>query len=321
MSKRISGVDAKAVRDMYSMMLKIRRFEEKVVELYPEQEMRCPCHLSIGQEAVAAGVCANLRREDYVFGTHRGHASYIAKGGSLKALAAELYGKRTGCSKGKGGSMHLAAPEVGYLGCSSLVGGTIPIAVGAAFSSVYKRKKSVSVVFFGDGAIDEGVFYESLNFAALKKLPVIFVCENNFYATHSHQLDRQPKDNIYKRAEIYGMPGVRTDGNDVIKVFKAAKKAISQARSGKGPSLIEYITYRWREHVGPNYDFDFGYRTKQELNLWMKKCPLERLKKIASRVEHSRLERKINKEVESAFVFAKKSPYPSRAELAEGIFQ
>lgn len=315
------------LRTMYQTMLRIRRVEEKIAELYPEQEMRCPVHLYIGQEAIATGVCANLQRDDYVLGTYRGHGIYLAKGGDLKAMLAELYGKRTGCAKGKGGSMHLVAPEVGFLGTSALVGGCIPLAVGTALGSVMQRNNNVAVVFFGDAATEEGVFHESLNFASLKKLPVIFVCENNFYAVHSHLFARQASDNIYKRAEAHNMPGVRVNGNDVIAVFEAAQEAIKRARTGEGPTLIECRTYRWREHVGPYFDYDLGYRSKEELDEWIERCPLRTYREfllnnhIMSELEMNQIAKQIDDEIEEAVQFAKSSPFPDASELTADVYR
>ena len=214
----ISNISIETLRELYRMMVKIRRVELKIEELYPGDEMKTPVHLSLGQEAVAAGVCASLNENDSVLSNHRGHGHYLTKGGDLKAMIAELYCKQTGCTKGKGGSMHLIDTSVGLLGSSSIVGGCIPIATGVALGYVMQKEKRVSVAFFGDGAVDEGAFYESLNFAALKKLPVIFICENNFYAVGSHQRIRQLKDDIYRRAQCLSIPGYRVDGNNVIEV-------------------------------------------------------------------------------------------------------
>ncbi|MBU1061328.1 MAG: thiamine pyrophosphate-dependent dehydrogenase E1 component subunit alpha [Candidatus Omnitrophica bacterium] len=308
-------------------MLRIRMVEEKIVELYPEQEMRCPTHLYIGQEAVSAGVCQNLKKRDYLFSSYRSHGAYIAKGGSIKELFAELYGKKTGCSKGKGGSMHIISKEVNFMGTSALVGGVIPIAAGTALASSMKREKRVSVVFFGDGACEEGVFQETLNFAALKKLPVVFMCENNFYATNSHQLTRQAVDNIYKRSEIYNIPGFRIDGNNVLEVFKVSKRAVENARNNRGPSLIECRTYRWLEHVGPYFDYDLGYRSKAELDKWIKKCPLTTyesvlLKKgVIRRSALDKMKEKLRREIEDAVSFAKKSPFPSVKDTHKDVYE
>jgi pyruvate dehydrogenase E1 component alpha subunit len=304
------------LREMYVTMIKIRKFEERVAELVSKEEIICPCHLYIGEEAVATGVCSALRKDDYVFSTHRSHGHYIAKCGDIKALMAELYGKATGCSKGRGGSMHLASPNNGLPGSSAIVAGTIPLAVGAALAFTMQKKDSVSVAFFGDGATNEGTFYESLNFAALKKLPVIFICENNLYSTHMPISACIANTDIYKIAETFNMSSVRVDGNDVVAIFKAAKKAIEDARSGKGPALIECMTYRWRGHVGPNFDVDKGLRTKEELDYWMNRCPIKALEGLLpksdfiSESERNQIYESIENEVEEALVFAKESPYP-----------
>jgi pyruvate dehydrogenase E1 component alpha subunit len=297
-------------------MIRIRKFEERVAELVSKDEIICPCHLYIGEEAVATGVCSALRKDDYVFSTHRSHGHYIAKRGDIKALMAELYGKATGCSKGRGGSMHLASPDMGLPGSSAIVAGTIPLAVGAALAFTMQKKDSVSVAFFGDGATNEGTFYESLNFAALKKLPVIFVCENNLYSTHMPISACIANTDIYKIAETFNMTSVRVDGNDVLAIFKTAKKAIEEARSGKGPALIECMTYRWRGHVGPNFDVDKGLRTKEELDYWMNRCPVKTLEVFLlkqgfiSKSDKNKIYTSIEQEVEESLVFAKESPYP-----------
>lgn len=315
-----TNIPAKLLWEMYVTMVKIRKFEEKVAELISEEEIICPCHLYIGEEAVAAGVCSVLRKEDYVFSTHRSHGHYIAKGGDIKALMAELYCKATGCSKGRGGSMHLASPEVGLLGSSAIVAGTIPLAVGGALAFSIQKKDNVSVAFFGDGATNEGTFYESLNFAALKKLPVIFVCENNLYSTHMPISSCLADTNIYKKAEIFNMPGFRIDGNNIVEVFRVAKKAIEDARCGKGPTLIECMTYRWRGHVGPNLDVDKGLRTKKELEYWINRCPIKRLEEfllkqgVLSESEKTQIYDNIEKEIEESLTFAKESPSPNQDE-------
>ena len=311
-----TDIPAKTLRMMYEAMLMIRKFEERVAERVSQKEIICPCHLYIGEEAVAAGVCAALRKDDYVFSTHRSHGHYIAKGGDIKALMAELYCRATGCSKGRGGSMHLASPDVGLPGSSAIVAGTIPLAVGAALAFSLQKKDSVSIAFFGDGAANEGTFYESLNFAALKKLPVIFVCENNLYSTHLPISACLANTDIYKIAETFNMTSVRVDGNDVIAIFKAANKVIEDARSGKGPTLIECMTYRWRGHVGPNFDIDKGLRTKEELEYWMNRCPIKALEEFLleqgfiSKSDKNKIYASIEEEVDEALAFAKESHYP-----------
>ena len=324
--KYISNISLKILKDLFFVMIKIRKVEEKIAQLYPQQEMRCPVHLCIGQEAIPVGVCKNLKSDDVVFCSHRSHGYYIALEGDLKALIAELYGKYTGCTKGKGGSQHLAAPETGLLGSSAIVAGTIPIAVGAALSFAMQKKSNVAIVDFGDGAIDEGVFYESLNFAALKKLPVIFICENNFYATHAHLSVRQAKNNIFQKAKVFGVSGIRIDGNNVIEVFRACKDAVKRARLGKGPTLLECRSYRWLEHVGPNYDYSLGYRTKKELKAWMKKCPIKMFqefllrKGLIRKSEITQTLEKINQEIKEAVSFAKESTFPSSEELLKDVY-
>ncbi len=322
----IKTVTRGLLEGMYTSMLRIRMFEEKIVELYPEQEMKCPVHLCIGQEAIAAGVCMNLVQKDYVFSNHRGHGHSLAKGTDMAPLMAEFYGKSTGCSKGKGGSMHIIDIENGILGTSAIVAGGIPMGVGASLASVMKGEERVTVIFFGDGAFDEGVFYESFNFASLKKLPVVFVCENNFYATNSHQSARQPGCRISDSAHAFDAHGVCVDGNDIMAVYKAAQDAIARARKGGGPSMIEAKTYRWKGHVGPDADFEKGCRPKEELYYWMERCPIKTFmefltaENVLTSGELDKIAAKISAEVEKAVEFAKKSPYPAPAELLTEVY-
>lgn len=317
---------AKVLLRLYKSMFLIRRAEEKIVELYPEQEMRCPTHLCIGQEAVSAGVCLNLAKEDCVFSNHRAHGHYLAKGGSLKGMFAELYGKATGCSKGRGGSMHLIDLAVNFMAATPLVAGTIPVAVGVAFALKAQNKPNISVAFFGDSAVEEGVFHEALNFSSLHKLPVLFVCENNLYACQTSLPDRQPDREIGKLAEAHAIQTYRADGNDVIAVYETTKKAIAKIKSGTGPAFIEFSTYRWLEHCGPNEDKDLGYRSEKEILEWMEKCPIKRLKeamltkKAATGEELERLDLEIMRGVEEAVAFAKKSPFPEKRALYEYLY-
>ena len=324
-----ADIPPETLRKMYVTMVKIRKFEERLSELLllPQKEIFTPCHLYIGQEAVATGVSTALKKEDYVFSTHRSHGHFIAKGGNLKALMAEIYCKKTGCSKGKGGSMHVASPDIGLPGSSAIVGGTIPIAAGAALAFSMQNKNTVSVAFFGDGAPHEGVFYETLNFASLKKLPVIFVCENNLYCTHLRISATLADTSIYKKAEAFGMRGIRIDGNNVMEVYSVAKKTIQDARSGKGPTLIEAMTYRWRGHVGPYDDLDKGLRSKKELDHWMNRCPIKMLEKyllqrgIMSEHKRDQIHKAVSQEVEDAVKFAKESPYPDESDLLSDVFK
>jgi pyruvate dehydrogenase E1 component alpha subunit len=311
---------------LYRTMLRIRLFEEKIVELYPAQEMMTPVHLYIGQEAVAAGVISNLKKKDYIFSNHRSHGHCIAKGSDFKGIMAELYGKKTGCSKGKGGSMHLVDVERGILGTTAIVGAGIPMAVGTALASQMKGDGLVTVAFFGDGAADEGVFHESLNFASLKKLPVVFVCENNFYATNSPLKARHSTCHIAGSSPAYNMPGVCVDGNDPVRVYNEAEGAVKRARRGDGPTLIEANTYRWKGHVGPETDFEKGSRPKKELLEWMERCPIksfeELLKKgsVMSEEDMAREKRDIERELDEAVDFAKKSPWPKTEELLKDLY-
>lgn len=289
--------------DMWKKMVLIRKVEEKIVELYQEQEMKCPVHLSLGQEACAVGVCANLTERDYVFSNHRCHAHYLAKGGDLNAMAAELYGRETGCAKGWGGSMHLVDRKVGLMGSSSIVSGSIPIAVGAALAFKMRKEDRVAVVFFGDGAAEEGVFYESMNFASMMKLPVIFVCENNFIAVETPIAMRQP-DNISERGKIFGIVGQKVNGQDAFEIYKAANEAVRLCRNGNGPALIECRTERWAKHVSPIH--------KKTEN-----CPIKNFEKffrenISQNFDQLTAEyhKEAEEKIETAFNFAKKSRYP-----------
>jgi len=313
------------LRAFYAQMARIRRAEEAIVALYPEQEIRCPTHLSIGQEAVAVGVCQALAERDTVLSGHRCHAHYLAKGGSLRGMFAELYGKSTGCCGGKGGSMHLASPETGMLGASAIVAGTVPMAVGAGLAASLRGTDDVAVAFFGDAAVEQGVMHESLSFAALRALPVLFVCENNLYATLTPLSQRQVSTDIWPRAGAHGLTAVGVDGNDVRAVYEAARTAVARARLGEGPTFIEAKTYRWREHVGPNFDTDIGYRTQAELDGWMARDPLVRLARtlekdgILTAAERAALDAEVEAEVADAVSFAKTSPFPEPAMLRTDV--
>lgn len=297
-----------------------------MIALYPEQEMRTPVHLYIGQEAIASGVCAHLKKEDYLFSTHRNHGHLIAKGADILPMFAELYGKKTGCSGGKGGSMHMIDKERGIYGTSAIVAGGIPIGLGAALASKMRNQDRITVIFFGDGAVDEGPFYESLNFAALKKLPVLFVCENNFYATNSHQKARQANTDIFKLAEFFFMPAVCIDGNDLVSVYSVAGNFINKIRNGSGPCFIEARTYRCRTHAGPETDIEKGLRAKEEVEEWMQKCPYKGFKqhllesRLLSEAEVSEIEKKVDAEIQAAVDFAKKSPFPLEEDMSKDVY-
>lgn len=313
--------DTTTLRNIYTSLYRIRRTEEEIARIYPTDKIKSPVHLSIGQEAVSVGVCEALRHDDVVFGSYRGHALYLAKGGDLKKLIAELYGKATGCAKGKGGSMHLIDVEAGVMGTSAVVGTTIPQAVGYAYAMQYRGSDRTVVSFFGDGAVDEGVFHESLNFAALKQLPMIFVCENNQYSVHTHQLARQPLDNIHERARVYGIPSERIEDNDVLRIHQRVR-AISRRlkRTHQGPWFLECRTYRWKEHVGPNEDYQAGYRSLVEAEPWFKNDPIKRIGAMLSPRVRERIEARVHTEITEAFEFAEQSPFPADEELYTDLY-
>ena len=320
-------METEHLRHLYYEMLRVRMVEEAIADRYPEQEMRCPVHLCIGQEAVAVGVCAGLARTDYVLSGHRSHGHYLAKGGDLPAMMAELYGKATGCSGGKGGSMHLVDLGAGFLGAAPIVASTLPIAVGAAFGTVMRGEDRVAAAFFGEGATEEGVFHESVNFAALKKLPVVFVCENNFYSVYSPLSVRQPPGReVFRLAQGHGVESHQADGNDVEAVADLAGHAVGKARAGGGPTFLEFKTYRWREHCGPGYDNDLGYRTEAEFLEWKERCPVARLRRrlladgLACVAELAAMEGRIRDEIEAAFRHARESPVPDAELLMEHVY-
>lgn len=322
----LQALSEEDLRALYLSMLRIRVFEERVAELLEAREITTATHLYVGQEAVATGVCSALRQDDYIWGNHRSHGHYLAKGGGMPALMAELYCKATGCSRGRGGSMHLYAAEVGMLGTVPMVAATIPIAVGAALNASVTGTGRVSVAFFGDGATEEGVFHESVNFAALHSLPVVFVCENNLFSSHLPLATRRPCDEIAKHAVPYGIPGVRVDGNDVLAVRKATAQAVERARAGLGPTLIECVTYRWRGHVGPAWDLDLGIRERAELEAWMERCPIKRLGGLLTEAGVCResdlqaMRSAVAVEVEESVAFARESAWPSPDEMPKHVF-
>lgn len=305
-------------RTLLHSMQRIRCVEETIAARYSEWKMRCPTHLSVGQEAVAAAIGAALRRTDYAVSGHRAHAHYLAKGGDLPAMIAEIYGKATGCARGKGGSMHLIDEAAGFMGSTAIVAGTVPVGVGLAYGIKLRREDRIACVFLGDAVAEAGVFYESLNFAALKKLPVLFVCENNLYSVYSPLKVRQPAGRaIHDIVAAMGVPAVHGDGNDARAAYALAAEAVNAIRDGGGPRFVEFSTYRWREHCGPNYDNDLGYRTAAEFEDWKAKDPVARLER-ALLGEHvidpaaiDAMRAEIGREVEAAFTFAEESPFPA----------
>ena len=320
----------KFLKDLYRTMLRIRVCEESLVGPINNGDVKCPCHLYSGQEAVAAGVCAALDEKDYIFGNHRSHGHYLSKGGRMQELIAEIYGKETGCSRGRGGSMHLTAMDIGVLGSAPIVAGTISLAVGAALASRIRKEKKVTVSFFGDGSTGEGVLYESLNFSALHKLPIIFVCENNFYSTHLPIRECRPNENISKVGDMFCLTSYRIDGNDVLRVYETSKKAVDLCKQGKGPVFIECTTYRLRGHVGADDNVQGTHtdiRPKEEIEKWKKKDPVKKFEKVLIKnkiltVDDIKvIKQKVEKEVDAAYVFANNSPYPETNQLMEYVYK
>jgi len=303
--------------NIWKNIFKIRYVEEKIANEYYKGEMRCPTHLSIGQEAVPSVLNEFLKKTDLAVSGHRAHAHYLAKGGDLKRMLSEIFGKEDGCAKGRGGSMHLIDKSVGFAGSTAIVANSIPVGVGIAFAKKLKNQKNVVVIYLGDGAIEEGAFYESINFAILKKLPIFFVCENNFYSVYTPMEFRQPKNRkIHKMVEGLGCPTITANGNSPIEIFKKVSIAIKKIREGKGPVFGEFYTYRHREHCGPNFDDYLNYRPKKEVNYWIKNDPLKSLekkinksKKISNLIKKEKS--KIIKEINKAFFIARNSKYPN----------
>lgn len=309
--------------EMYRQMLRIRLFEEKVYELYGQNLVPGTIHLYVGQEAVAVGVCANLRKDDYITSTHRGHGHCIAKGADLRKVMAEILGKKTGYCKGKGGSMHIADFTIRMLGATAVVGAGIPIAAGAGLSIKLRGTDQVVACFFGDGASNQGTFHEGINMAAIWSLPVIFVCENNLYAMGTRQSMVMKIENIADRAVAYGIPGVTVNGNDVLAVYEATRDAVDRARRGEGPTLIECKTYR---HKGHSRFDPATYRPKEEVEEWLRKDPIPRFKakllkmKLLTEQEVEKMEQETVLAVEKAVKFAMESPYPAPEEALEHVY-
>ncbi len=322
----MTQTDYAAGMKLLESMKRIRCLEETIAARYGEGKMRCPTHLSIGQEAPAAAVGMALGKEDQAISTHRAHAHYIGKGGSLRAMIAEIYGKATGCCKGKGGSMHLIDLDVNFYGSTAIVGNSIPVGVGLALTNQYTRNGRVSCVFLGDATVEEGAFHEAVNFAVVRKLPVLFLCENNFFSVYSPLSVRQPQGRaIWKLAEAHGMRSMHGDGNNAWEAYQQVSELTAYVRKGNGPAFLELETYRWREHCGANFDNDIGYRSEEEFLAWKKRDPIPRLEKELmelgfKQAESKDMERSIQTEVDDAFRFAEESPFPSAAEAYTELF-
>lgn len=324
----VEGVDPATLRKFLAAMLTIRIAEEAIGALVEEGLAKTPCHLAIGQEAVAVGTSASLTSRDRVFGGHRSHSHILAMGGDILGLLAEILGRVTGVSRGMGGSMHLHAPSIGFHGCVPLVGATIPIAVGAALAARMDGKGAIAVSYFGDGAAEEGVFHESLNLAASQRLPILFVCENNLFSSHLDILLRQPSDRIARFADAHAIRSLTVDGNDVLSVAQAARSLVGHARSGAGPAFLEAVTYRHRGHVGPNEDIDVGVRrTMSELARWKLRDPIKRLvagmkaRNLIDERELDDLQREIGRKVAEARAKAEAAPWPDSSALLGAVFR
>jgi TPP-dependent pyruvate/acetoin dehydrogenase alpha subunit len=315
-----------ALVDLYRSMLRIRRIEEEIERRYHQDQMKTPIHLVIGQEAAAVGCCAALRSSDLVYTSHRTHGAYLAKGGDLKRMLSEMHCRINGCVGSRGGSMHLIDKSVGMVGTSAIVGGAVPVAVGAALAAKLKNEDRVVVVFIGDATTEEGVAAESLNFAALKKVPIIFFCENNFYSVQSPLATRQPPRDIRVWAEAHGMPAVGVDGVNVLAVRDTVEKAVTRARAGDGPTFIEVPVYRFRAHGGAGDDSKTGYRDEAERRAWEAVDPVALLGEYLTRrslVEASAIaamERGIAAEIVEAFEHALASPNPTEEDLYRHVY-
>ena len=312
--------------DMYRTMVRIRRFEETIRDLFFQAQIPGFVHVSIGEEAVPTGVCAALTNRDYITTTHRGHGHMLAKGGQLKPMMAEIFGRSTGYCKGKGGSMHIVSYDLGILGANGIVGAGIPIATGAALASSFRNNEAVAVSFFGDGASNEGTFHESLNLASLWKLPVIYVCQNNGYGEFTKTADSTSVADIAKRAAGYDMPGVIVDGNDVLAVYEVMQQAVRRAKAGEGPTLIEAKTYRWEGHVVGEQAFVGEYRDPDEVEQAKQRCPIALFGACVTATgfiaapELERVQTEVQQELDEAVAFAQSSPPPAIEEATRDVF-
>ena len=317
----------KTLLSMYKKMQFFRIVEETIAARYHENKMRCPVHLAIGQEAISAAFSQVAQKGDYVMSSHRAHLHYLAKGGSLNSMISELYGKENGCSLGKGGSMHLIDLKVNFMGSTAIVGNSLPVGAGLALASKIEKSKKISCIYLGDACVEEGIFHETVNFCAQRNLPVLFICENNLYSVYSDISIRQPRSrSIAKMVKGMGIKSSTSDGNDVNKIYKRVYKDIQNIRSGKGPRFCEFMTYRWREHCGPNYDDHLNYRSKIENKFWFKKDPILKFekellnKKIISEKELKIINKKLNLIINNAFNFAKSSIFPGKKEMFNNVF-
>lgn len=324
----VAGCEVSELIEQLRMMWTIRLVEEKLGDMVTAQKIVCPCHLGIGEEAIAVGVSAHLRKTDRVFGAHRSHSHYLAQGGSIYGLLAEVLGKVTGCSKGMGGSMHLYDAPNGFMGSVPIVAGTVPLAAGAALAAKMDRQGDVAVGYFGDGAAEEGPIHEALNFASNFKLPILFVCENNLFSSHLHIDLRQPSNAIARFALAHKIPYEIVDGNDLVAVSKATASFVEHARRGEGPGFLETVTYRWRGHVGPREDVDVGvHRSSEELQQWKKRDPIRRLVDALKEVDalndtaHEQMQQELRSLIDQDWLQAEAAPFPEPSQLLDVVYQ
>jgi pyruvate dehydrogenase E1 component alpha subunit len=316
-------MDESQLLELYRRMVLIRRFEEKTAEMYSRGKITGFCHLYAGEEAVAVGAISAIYDKDYVVSTYREHGHCLAKGSSARAVMAELFGKTTGLSRGRGGSMHLFDPNLRFMGGYAIVGGGLPLAVGLGLSILYKEEPEVVCCFFGDGALPQGAFHESLNMASLWKLPVIFICENNFYGMGTMVQNAICQEELYRFAEPYKMPGVRVDGMDVLEVYRATTEAAAHAREGEGPSLIEAVTYRFRGH---SMSDPAEYRSRREERIWQERDPIKNLRRRmlhdgrANDARLNEIDSEVAAVIDDAVKFAEESPEPALDELGKHVY-
>ena len=308
------------IKKSYYLYYLIRKSEEKIIELYDTDKIKSPVHLSIGQEAIAVGVSLALSKEDIVFSNYRGHAHYMARGGDLKEMWAELYGKIDGSSRGKAGSMHLSDWSVNFMTTSAIVTSAIPEAVGYAYAQKYKNQDGVVICYHGDGAVDEGVYWESLNFASLHQLPILFVCENNKYAIYTHQNKRMLGDSIVERANSFGVKSLRVDGLSTEDFYNATNKYLDKIKSNGGPMLIECLTTRWRDHVGPGEDRHIKFRSDKDLDHSIKSDDLNNLEKLLSKKEVEQIQSEVDTKLNEAINYAEESTFPEISEITDEVY-
>lgn len=315
--------------EIYRKVKLIREVEERIRKIYHTDVIKSPVHLSVGHEAIAVGVCQALNTNDQIFGYYRSHAIYLAKGGDLNAMFAELYGKQDGCARGWGGSMHLVSNSVGVNSTTAIVASSVPNAVGMAYAAKYQKTEQVVVSFFGDGATEEGVVWESLNFAALHRLPILFVCENNGLAIHTHQHQRQAITGIAQRAAAFGVESHEADGSDPRRVFTLADTAVQRIREGSGPVFLELTTSRWLEHVGPGEDWNLGYREEGDVEPWrsrdavglLEQTMREEMGQSLAEQVIAEINQEIQQQIEDAIAFAEQSPFPAAEELMNYVYR